>query len=73
MTDRFAQCVLQDDTMDPGTEYTLSYVKSSIKDFAWSFVAIEAVALVFTMHVSPRAVLTPMGDTDRVAMKLKLG
>ncbi|MPC75507.1 hypothetical protein E2C01_069897 [Portunus trituberculatus] len=30
---------------------------------SWSFVAIRAVALVFTMHVSPRAVLTPMGDT----------
>ncbi|MPC72105.1 hypothetical protein E2C01_066398 [Portunus trituberculatus] len=31
--DCLAQCALQDDTVDPGTEYTLDYVKSSIKDF----------------------------------------
>ncbi|MPC60105.1 hypothetical protein E2C01_054142 [Portunus trituberculatus] len=80
--DRLAQCALQDDTVDPGIEYTLGYVKISIKDFVLalvisrSFVAIEAVALVFTMHLSPRAVFTPMGDTashDGVAMRLRLG
>ncbi|MPC39949.1 hypothetical protein E2C01_033502 [Portunus trituberculatus] len=31
--DRLAQCALQDDTVDPGTEYTLGYVMSSITDF----------------------------------------
>ncbi|MPC10208.1 hypothetical protein E2C01_002839 [Portunus trituberculatus] len=31
--DCLAQCVLQDDTVDPGTENTLGYVKSGIKDF----------------------------------------
>ncbi|MPC86695.1 hypothetical protein E2C01_081531 [Portunus trituberculatus] len=30
-TDRLAQCALQNNTMDPGTEYTLGYVKSNIK------------------------------------------
>ncbi|MPC97838.1 hypothetical protein E2C01_093174 [Portunus trituberculatus] len=69
--DCLAQCALQDDTVDLGTEYTLGYVKNSIKDFvyivalviSWSFVATGAVALVFIMHVSLRAVLTPMGNT----------
>ncbi|MPC57377.1 hypothetical protein E2C01_051356 [Portunus trituberculatus] len=31
--DRLAQCTLQDGTVDPGTEHTLGYVKSSITDF----------------------------------------
>ncbi|MPC63811.1 hypothetical protein E2C01_057917 [Portunus trituberculatus] len=31
--DRLTQCAFQDDTVDPGTGYTLGYVKSSIKDF----------------------------------------
>ncbi|MPC59891.1 hypothetical protein E2C01_053920 [Portunus trituberculatus] len=34
--DCLAQCALQDDTVDPGTEYTMAYVKSSIKDFVHS-------------------------------------
>ncbi|MPD05104.1 hypothetical protein E2C01_100831 [Portunus trituberculatus] len=33
------------------------------KVISWSFVAIGAVTVVFTMHVSPRAVLTPTGVT----------
>ena len=34
--DCLAQCALQDDAVDLGTEYTLRYVKSSIKDFVLS-------------------------------------
>ena len=34
--DSLAQCALQDNTVDPATEYTLRYVISSIKDFVLS-------------------------------------
>ncbi|MPC71197.1 hypothetical protein E2C01_065471 [Portunus trituberculatus] len=34
--DRLTQCALQDDTVVPGTEYTLGYVMSSMKDFVTS-------------------------------------
>ncbi|MPC34843.1 hypothetical protein E2C01_028245 [Portunus trituberculatus] len=37
--DRLAQCALQDDTVDPGTEHTLDYVKSSIKNFVHSSIS----------------------------------
>ncbi|MPC57442.1 hypothetical protein E2C01_051422 [Portunus trituberculatus] len=68
--DHLTQCALQDDTVDPGTEHTLGILRVALRTLdkvalviSWSFVAIGAVALVFTMHESPRAVLTPMGDT----------
>ncbi|MPC88219.1 hypothetical protein E2C01_083117 [Portunus trituberculatus] len=32
-------CALQDDTVDPGTEYALDYVKSRIKDFVHSSIS----------------------------------
>ncbi|MPC75106.1 hypothetical protein E2C01_069491 [Portunus trituberculatus] len=34
-----AQCTLQNDTVDSSTEYTLGYVKSSIKDFVHSSIS----------------------------------
>ncbi|MPC99481.1 hypothetical protein E2C01_094897 [Portunus trituberculatus] len=38
--DRLAQCALRDDTVDPGIEYTLGYVKSSIiKNFVHSSIS----------------------------------
>ena len=33
---RFLLIISLDDTVDPGTEYTLGYIKSSIKDFVHS-------------------------------------
>ncbi|MPC98187.1 hypothetical protein E2C01_093543 [Portunus trituberculatus] len=69
--DRLAQCALQDDAVDPSTEYTLGYIKSNVKDFVHSSISDQlelcyhrgSGVLVFTMYVSPRAVLTPMRDT----------
>ena len=67
--DHLAQGALQDDTMDPGPEYTLDYVNSSIKDFVHSTIGNQLdlcchreVTVVFTMYVSPRVVLTRMKD-----------
>ncbi|MPC51475.1 hypothetical protein E2C01_045321 [Portunus trituberculatus] len=64
--DRFAQCALQDDTVDPGTEHTLGYVKSSITNYVRNSISDQLELCCHrgsgTMHVSPRAVLTPMGD-----------
>ncbi|MPC69442.1 hypothetical protein E2C01_063667 [Portunus trituberculatus] len=56
---------------NPGTEYTLGYVKNSIKDFVHSSISHQlehcchrgSGTKVFTMYVSPRSVLIPMSDT----------
>ena len=60
---RLARRALQDDTVDPGTEGSLAYVKRCIKDSSCKIVALlmnwrtavaVAVPAVFSMHVSPR-------------------
>ncbi|MPC08062.1 hypothetical protein E2C01_000633 [Portunus trituberculatus] len=82
--DHLAQCALQDDTLDPGTEYTLGYVKISIKDFVQSSISDQlelcchrgSSTSLHYAHVSQSCAYTYGRHTashDRVAMRLRLG
>ncbi|MPC90444.1 hypothetical protein E2C01_085432 [Portunus trituberculatus] len=81
--DRLAQCALQDDTVDPGTEYTLGYVKSNIKDFVHSSIGDQLELCCHRgsgtssyVRVSQICAYTYERHTashDRVAMRLRLG
>ena len=82
--DRLAQCALQDDTVDPGTEYTLGYIKSTIKDFVHSSISDQldlcchrgSASSLHYVRVSQGCQYTygrHSASQDVVAMRLRLG
>ncbi|MPC49633.1 hypothetical protein E2C01_043442 [Portunus trituberculatus] len=82
--DRLAQCALEDNAVDPATEYTLGFIKSSIKDFVHSSISEQLELCCYrgsgtSLHyarVSQSYAYTYGRHTashDRVAMRLRLG
>ncbi|MPC33399.1 hypothetical protein E2C01_026748 [Portunus trituberculatus] len=82
--DHLALCALQDDTMDPGTEYTVGYVKSSIKDLVSSSISDQlelcchrgSGSSLHYVRASQSCAYTYVRHTtshDRVTVRLRLG
>ncbi|MPC27045.1 hypothetical protein E2C01_020197 [Portunus trituberculatus] len=82
--DRLAQRAIQDDTVDPGTEHTLGYVKNSIKDFVHSSISDQlelcchegcSTSLHYARVSQSCAYIygRHTASHDRVAMRFRLG
>ncbi|MPC40501.1 hypothetical protein E2C01_034061 [Portunus trituberculatus] len=82
--DWLGQCALQDDTVDPGSECTLGYVKGSIKDFVQSSISDQlglcchrgsGTSLYYACHSQSCAYTygRHTASHNRVAVRLKLG